>query len=163
MLFRSGKEELTYIKGSFNTLEDEEVSVDIKLNLERLKEFKDKVNYKRNIYYFVINNIAQATSKYDINSNPKEILISNTLKVLRYNSSTRLYIILEPINKITKTKLNVTDIICNLSVIGFPIVSICTYYGLGKLLDIKNNVIPNTNTLSLFANILDLGLDVLDV
>ena len=158
-----GKEELTYIKGSFNTLEDEEVSVDIKLNLERLKEFKDKVNYKRNIYYFVINNIAQATSKYDINSNPKEILISNTLKVLRYNSSTRLYIILEPINKITKTKLNVTDIICNLSVIGFPIVSICTYYGLGKLLDIKNNVIPNTNTLSLFANILDLGLDVLDV
>ena len=43
----------------------------------------------------------------------------------------------------------------------FPTVSICTDYGLGKLLDVKNNVIPNTNTLSLFANILDLGLDVL--
>jgi len=30
------------------------------------------------------------------------------------------------------------------------------------LLDIKNNVIPNTNTISLFANILDLGLEVLN-
>ena len=155
-----GKEELTYIKESFNNLENDEISVDIKLNLERLQEFKDKVNYKRNIYYFVINNIASTTSKYDINAIPKEILISDTLKVLRYNPSTRLYIILEPINKTTKIKLNETDIICNFGEINFPTVSICTGYGLGKLLDIKNNVIPNTNTLSLFANILDLGLEI---
>ncbi|MCB2294903.1 hypothetical protein LGK95_15555 [Clostridium algoriphilum] len=156
-----GKEELTYIKESFNNLENDEISVDIKLNLERLQEFKDKVNYKRNIYYFVINNIASTTSKYDINAKPKEILISNTLKVLRYNCYTRLYVILEPINKTTKIKLNETDIICDLGEINFPTVSICTDYGLGKLLDVKNNVIPNTNTLSLFANILDLGLDIL--
>jgi len=156
-----GKEELTYIKQSFNNSENDEIPVDIKLNLERLQEFKDKVNYKRNIYYFVINNIASTTSKYDINTKPKEVLISNTLKVLRYNRSTRLYIILEPINKTTKIKLNETDIICDLGEINFPIVSICTGYGLGKLLDVKNNVIPNTNTLSLFANILDLGLEIL--
>ena len=156
-----GKEELTYIKESFNNLEDDEISVHINLNLERLQEFKDKVNYKRNIYYFVINNIASATSKYDINTKPKEILISNSLKVLRYNSDTRLYIILAPIDKTTKIKLNQNDIICDLGDINFPTVSICTDYGLGKLLDVKNNVIPNTNTLSLFANILDLGLDVL--
>ncbi|MBW9172956.1 hypothetical protein K2F43_17310 [Clostridium estertheticum] len=156
-----GKEDLTYIKESFDNLENDEISVDIKLNLERLQEFKNKVNYKRNIYYFVINNITSTTSKYDINAKPKDILISNTLKVLRYDSSTRLYIILEPIDKTTKTKLNVTDIICNLGEIGFPTVSICTSYGLGKLLDVKNNVIPNTNTLSLFANILDLEIEVL--
>ena len=156
-----GKEELTYIKESFNNLENDEILVDIKLNLERLQEFKDKVNYKRNIYYFVINNIASTTSKYDINTKLKEILISDTLKVLRYNCDTRLYIILEPINNTTKINLNETDIICNLGEIDFPTVSICTNYGLGKLLDVKNNVIPNTNTLSLFANILDLGLDVL--
>jgi len=156
-----GKEELTYIKESFNRLENDEISVDINLNLKRLQEFKDKVNYKRNIYYFVINNIASTTSKYDINTKPKEILISNTLKVLRYNYDTRLYIILEPIDKTTETALIETDIICNLGEINFPTVSICTGYGLGKLLDVKNNVIPNTNTLSLFANILDLGLEVL--
>lgn len=156
-----GKEELTYIKESFNNLQNDEISININLNLERLQEFKDKVNYKRNIYYFVINNIASATSKYDINTKPKEILISNTLKVLRYNCDTRLYILLEPIDKTTKIKLNETDIICNLGEINFPTVSICTDYGLGKLLDVKNNVIPNTNTLSLFANILDLGLEVL--
>jgi len=156
-----GKEELTYIKESFNDLENDEISVDIKLNLERLQEFKDKVNYKRNIYYFVINNIASATSKYDINTKLKEILISDTLKILRYNCDTRLYIMLEPIEKTTKIKLNETDIICDLGEIDFPTVSICTGYGLGKLLDVKNNVIPNTNTLSLFANILDLGLEVL--
>ena len=156
-----GKEELTYIKECFNNLENDEISVDIKLNLERLQEFKDKVNYKRNIYYFVVNNIAATTSKYDINIKPKDILISNTLKVLRYNFDTRLYIILEPINEIVKIKLKVTDIICNLGDIDFPTVSIYTEYGLGKLLDVKNNVIPNTNTLSLFANILDLGLEVL--
>jgi len=158
----NGKEELTYIKESFRSSEKDEVLVDVKLNLERLQEFKDKVNYKRNIYYFVINNIASATSKYDINATPKEILISNTLKVLRYNCDTRLYVILEPINKIVKIKLNETDIICNLGEINFPTVSIYTNYGLGKLLDVKNNVIPNTNTLSLFANILDLGLEVLN-
>lgn len=157
-----GKEELTYIKESFNNLENDEISVDIKLNLERLKEFKDKVNYKRNVYYFVINNIASATSKYDINTKTKEILPSNTLKVLRYNGYTRLYSIVEPINKTTKIKLNETDIICDLGEINFPTVSIYTEYGLGKLLDIKNNVIPNNNVLSLFANILDLGLEVLN-
>ncbi|MGH4049909.1 MAG: hypothetical protein ACREVX_00895 [Clostridium sp.] len=155
------KEELTYIKESFNSLENDDIAVDIDLNLERLQEFKDKVNYKRNVYYFVINNIASATSKYDINNEIKDILISDTLKVLRYNSDTRLYIILEPIDKIVKTKLKENDIICNLDEINFPTVSICTSYGLGKLLDVKNNVIPNTNTLSLFANILDLGLEVL--
>ncbi|MBU3158879.1 hypothetical protein KPL37_03755 [Clostridium frigoris] len=157
-----GKEELTYIKESFSDLQNDKLPVDIDLNLERLQEFKDKVNYKRNIYYFVINNIASNTSKYDINAKPKEILISNTLIVLRYNVSTRLYIILEPTDKTTKIKLNETDIICNLGEANFPTVSICTSYGLGKLLDVKNNVIPNTNTLSLFANILDLGLNVLD-
>lgn len=157
-----GKEELTYIKESFNNLENDEILVDIKLNLERLQEFKDKVNYKRNIYYFVINNITSATSKYDISTNPKEILISDTLKVLKYDSHTRLYIMLEPVDKITKIKLDETDIICNLGEIDFPTVSIYTNYGLGKLLDVKNNVIPNTNTLSLFANILDLGLEVLN-
>lgn len=157
-----GTEELTYIKESFNNLENDEITVDINLNLERLKEFKDKVNYKRNVYYFVINNIASATSKYDINTKTKEILPSNTLKVLRYNCNTRLYSIVEPINKTTKIKLNETDIICDLDEINFPTVNIYTEYGLGKLLDIKNNVIPNTNTLSLFANILDLGLEVLN-
>ncbi|MGV8982943.1 hypothetical protein [Clostridium sp.] len=156
------KEELTYIKESFKSLESYEIPVDIKLNLERLQEFKDKVNYKRNIYFFVINNIAATTSKYDINTKPKEIIISSTLKILRYNSSTRLYIILDPINETTKITLNENDIICDLGEINFPIVSIYTNYGLGKLLDVKNNVIPNTNTLSLFANMLDLGLEVLN-
>lgn len=156
-----GKEELTCIKECFSSSEKDEITVDIKLNLERLQEFKDRVNYKRNIYYFVINNIAAATSKYDINTKTKEILISTTLKVLRYNSSTRLYIILEPINETTKIELNQNDIICDLGEINFPIVSIYTDYGLGKLLDIKNNVIPTTNALSLFSNILDLGLEVL--
>jgi len=156
-----GKEELTYIKESFNNLENDEISVDINLNLERLKEFKDKVNYKRNIDYFVINNIPSATSKYDINTKIKEILTSPTLKVLRYDYSARLYSIVEPINELAKIKLEAADIICDLSEINFPTVTIYTGYGLGKLLDIKNNVIPNTNTLSLFANILDLGLKVL--
>ncbi|MEK6265726.1 MAG: hypothetical protein N2B06_13315 [Clostridium sp.] len=157
-----GKDELTYVKESFGSLENDELLVDITLNLERLQEFKDKVNYKRNVYYFVINNIASATSKYDINTKTKEILISDTLKVLRYNNHTRLYSIVEPINATTKIKLNVSDIICYLGEINFSTVSIYTEYGLGKLLDIKNNVIPNTNTLSLFANILDLGLEVLN-
>ncbi|MFT5873782.1 MAG: hypothetical protein ACI8WT_002733 [Clostridium sp.] len=155
------KEELTYIKESFNNLENDKISVDINLNLERLQEFKDRVNYKRNIHCFVINNIAATTSKYDINTNPKKILTSNTLKVLRYDYPTRLYQIVESIDNMTKIKLYETDIICNLSEINFPTVSIYTEYGLGKLLDVKNNVIPNTNTLSLFVNILDLGLEVL--
>lgn len=158
----NGKEELTYIKESFNNLENDEIPVDIKLNLERLKEFKDKVNYKRNVNYFVINNIASATSKYDINTKTKEILTSNTLKVLRYDYNTRLYSIVKPINETTKITLKETDIICDLGEINFPTVSIYTEYGLGKLLDVKNNVIPNTNTLLLFANILDLGLEVLN-
>lgn len=157
-----GTEALTYIKESFGSLENDELSVDVTLNLERLQEFKDKVNYKRNVYYFVINNITSATSKYDINTKTKEILISDTLKVLKYNNQTRLYSIVEPIDNTTKIKLNATDIICDLSEINSPTVSIYTDYGLGKLLDVKNNVIPNTNTLSLFANILDLGLDVLN-
>lgn len=157
-----GKEELTYIRESFDNLENDEISVDIKLNLDRLKEFKDKVNYKRNVPYFVINNIASTTSKYDINTKPKKILTSNTLKVLRYDYPTRLYTIVEPMDKMTKVKLYETDIICDLDEVNFPTVSIYTEYGLGKLLDIKNNVIPNTNTLSLFANILDLGLEVLN-
>jgi hypothetical protein len=157
-----GKEELAYIKESFDNLENDEISVDINLNLERLQEFKDKVNYKRKVHYFVINNISSATSKYDINTKPKKILSSNTLKVLRYDYSTRLYKVVEPIDKMTKIKLYETDIICNLSEINFATVSIYTEYGLGKLLDVKNNVIPNTNTLSLFANILDLGLEVLN-
>lgn len=158
----NGKEELTYIKESFNNLENDEIQVDINLNLERLKEFKDKVNYKRNVSYFVINNIASATSKYDINTKTKDILTSNTLKVLRYDYNTRLYSIVKPINETTKIKLKEADIICNLGEINFPTVSVYTEYGLGKLLDVKNNVIPNTNTLLLFANILDLGLEVLN-
>ena len=158
----NGKEELTYIKESFNRLDNDEISVDINLNLERLQEFKDKVIYKKNVSYFVINNIASATSKYDINTKPKKILASDTLKVLRYDYSTRLYKVVEPIDSMTKIKLYETDIICNLSEINFATVSIYTEYGLGKLLDVKNNVIPNSNTLSLFANILDLGLEVLN-
>ena len=158
----NGKEELTYIKESFNRLDNDEISVDIKLNLERLQEFKDKVNYKRKAHYFVINNIASTTSKYDITTKPKKILTSNTLKVLRYDYHTRLYSIVDPIDSMTKTKLYETDIICDLGEINFATVSIYTEYGLGKLLDVKNNVIPNTNTLSLFANILDLGLEVLN-
>lgn len=157
-----GKEELTYIKDCFNNLENDEIPVDINLNLERLKEFKAKVDYKRNVYYFVVNNVAASTSKYDINSDIKEIVTSNTLKVLRYNYDTRLYTIVKPTDTTNKIKLQETDIICDLSEDKFAKVSIYTDYGLGKLLDVKNNVIPNANTLSLFANILDLGLAVLN-
>lgn len=158
----NGKEELTYIKECFNNLENDEVSVDIDLNLERLKEFKDRVNYKRNIDYFVINNISSATSKYDINTKSKEIVTNDNLRVLRYNYKTRLYSIVKPNEIICRIELKETDIICDLSEPNFSTVSIYTDYGFGKLLDIKNNVIPNNNTLSLFANILDLGLDVLN-
>ena len=156
----SEKEELKYIKECFNNLEIDEIKVDISLNLERLKEFKYKVNYKRNVDYFVINNITSATSKYDINTKIKEIQTNDALKVLRYNYNSRLYYIVEPTNG-TTVALKETDIICDLTSAKFPTVSIYTYYGFGKLLDIKNNVIPNTNTISLFANILDLDLDIL--
>lgn len=158
----AGKEELTYIKECFNSLENDNTSVNIELNLERLKEFKDRVNYKRNIDYFVINNIPASTSKYDINYKGKEILTSDTVKVLRYNYKTRLYSIVKPNERVARIELKETDIICDLSENNFSIVSIYTDYGLGKILDLKNNVIPNNNTLSLFANILDLGLDVLN-
>lgn len=157
----SGKEELNCIKECFNNLESDEIKVDLDLNLERLKEFKDKVDYKRNIDYFVINNITSATSKYDINTKTDDIETSDTLKVLRYNYNTRHYYIADTTKGTNIVDLRETDIICDLKSNEFPTVSIYTYYGFGKLLDIKNNVIPNTNTLSLFANILDLGLDVL--
>ncbi|MBB6623202.1 hypothetical protein [Clostridium gasigenes] len=161
-----GTEELTYIKESFNNLESEEILVDINLNLERLAEFKDKVNYKRNIYYFVVNNVDSCTSKYDINNKTNEIEITDSVKVLRYNYNTRLYTLVKPSNSVTILKLVETDIVCDLGDAtdknSFPTVSIYTEYGLGKLLDIKNNVIPTSTTLSLFANILDLGLEVLN-
>ncbi|MBB6714948.1 hypothetical protein [Clostridium gasigenes] len=161
-----GTEELTYIKESFNNLENEEILVDINLNLERLAEFKDKVDYKRNIYYFVVNNVDSCTSKYDINNKTNEIEITDSVKVLRYNYNTRLYTLVKPSNSVTILKLVETDIVCDLGDAtdknSFPTVSIYTEYGLGKLLDIKNNVIPTSTTLSLFANILDLGLEVLN-
>lgn len=156
---------LKFIKAGFDNLEKEEMSVDINLNLERLAEFKDKVDYKRNVYYFVINNITSSISKYDINNKTNKIEISDRVHVLRYNYTTRLYKLVQPINKSTVV-LNETDIICDLGDSrdenSFPTVSIYTEYGLGKLLDIQNNVIPTTNALSLFANLLDLGLDVLN-
>lgn len=157
-----GKEELSYIQESYNNLENDDIPIDIELNLERLEEFKDKVDYKRNVVYFVINNIPSATSKYDINTAIKEIVVSDNLKVLRYSYNTRLYDIVEPTDNTNIITLMPTDIICDLSEPNFATVSVYTEYGLGKLLDIKNNVIPNANTLSLFANIIDLGLDVLN-
>lgn len=161
-----GKEELTYIKDAFNNLENDEPLVDINLNLKRLAEFKDKVNYKRNVYYFVMNNMTSCTSKYDINNKSNKIEITDSVKVLRYDTKNRLYTLIKPINNISTILLQETDIICDLGnpndKNSFPTVSIYTPYGLGKLLDIKNNVIPTTTTLSLFANILDLGLNVLN-
>lgn len=154
----NGKEELSYIKECFDSLENEEISVDLNLNLERLQEFKDKVDYKRNVDYFVINNVANATSKYDINSNTDKISTSDTLKVLRYSYNTRLYSIVST----PKVQLRESDIVCDFSDSKFPVVSIYTNYGLGKLLDIKNNVIPNSNLISLFANITDLKINVLN-
>lgn len=153
-----GDEELSYIKECFDSLENEEISVDLNLNLERLQEFKDKVDYKRNVDYFVINNVANATSKYDINSNTDKISTSDTLKVLRYSYNTRLYSIVST----PKVQLRESDIVCDFSDSKFPVVSIYTNYGLGKLLDIKNNVIPNSNLISLFANITDLKINVLN-
>lgn len=152
-----GKDELSYIKQCFDALENDEISVDLNLNLERLKEFKDKVDYKRNVDYFVINNIANAISKYSINNQTDSISTSSTLKVLRYSYNTRLYSVITT----TKVQLRESDIICDLTDAKFPVVSIYTNYGLGKLLDIKNNVIPNSNLISLFANIADLKINVL--
>lgn len=154
----NGEDELIYIKNCFDALENDEISVDMNLNLERLQEFKDKVDYKRNVDYFVINNVPNATSKYDINNASDKISISDSLKVLRYSYSTRLYSIVTTPN----VQLRESDIICDLKDSKFPSISIYTNYGLGKLLDVKNNVIPNANLIALFANILDLGLLVLN-
>lgn len=160
-----GTEELSYIKDAFGNLEPEETNVDLSLTLERLARFKDKVNYKRNVYYFVMNNMAECTSKYDINNKSTTVQTSPTIKVLRYNINTRLYSIVKPPAGSSIVNLQETDIIVDLGDSkdknNFPSVSIYTSYGYGKLLDIKNNVIPTTNILSLFANILDLGLPVL--
>ncbi|NFG60416.1 MULTISPECIES: hypothetical protein [unclassified Clostridium] len=159
----SDNENLIYIKEGFNNLKKEEILVDLKLNLERLLEFKDKVNYKRNVNYFVINNITSSISKYDINNKNNKIEINDRVKVLRHDYKTRLYNFVNPSDNSNTVILNETDIICDLGdENNFPTVSIYTKYGLGKLLDIKNNVIPTNNTLSLFANLLDLGLNVLN-
>ena len=144
-------------------LKKEEISVDIDLNLKRLADFKDKVDYKRNVRYFVINNVASSISKYDINNKTNKIKITDKVRVLRHNYKTRLYEFVSANDSSNIVSLRPTDIICNLGdENNFPTVDIYTEYGLGKLLDIKNNVIPTTNTLSLFANLLDLGLAVLN-
>lgn len=159
----NNNEEINYIKESFNNLKKEEISVDINLNLERLKEFKDKVDFKRNVRYFVINNIASSISKYDIKNKTNKIKVTDKVKVLRHNYKTRLYEFVNPTDNTNMVSLKETDIICDLGdENNFPTVNIYTSYGLGKLLDIKNNVVPSTNTLSLFANLLDLGLNVLN-
>ena len=156
-------EELPYIKKAFSNLKKEEISVDIDLNLKRLADFKDKVDYKRNVRYFVINNVASSISKYDINNKTNKIKITDKVKVLRHNYKTRLYEFVSANDSSNIVSLRPTDIICNLGdENNFPTVDIYTEYGLGKLLDTKNNVIPTTNTLSLFANLLDLGLAVLN-
>lgn len=159
-----GKGELTYIQAAFNNLDKDEPLVDINLNLKRLAEFKDKVNYKRNVYYFVMNNMASCTSKYDINNKSNKVEVTDRVKVLRYDPKNRLYKLIKPISNSSTILLQETDIICDLGDStdknSFPTVSIYTSYGLGKLLDIKNNVIPTSTTLSLFANILDLGINV---
>lgn len=153
-------EELSYIKASFDNLEKEDISIDLDLNLKRLAEFKDKVDYKRNVRYFVINNIATAISKYDINNKTNTIEVNDSIKVLRHNYKTRLYDFVSANNGVVTLKE--TDIICNLGdKNNYPTVHIYTEYGLGKILDLKNNVIPTANTISLFANLLDLGLDLI--
>lgn len=158
----NNKQDLIYIKKGFDNLKPENRVVDIKLNLERLSEFKDKVDHKRNADYFVINNVTSSISKYDINNKSNKIITSKKVKVLRYEYTTRLYNFVTTTNGNTVFLKN-TDIICNLGdENNFPTISIYTEYGLGKLLDIKNNVIPTNNTLSLFANLLDLGLDVIN-
>ena len=155
-------EELPYIKNSFNNLKKEEIPVDINLNLQRVADFKERVEFKRNVRYFVINNVASSISKYDINNKTNKITITDKVKVLRHNYKTRLYEFVIPTDNSNIVSLRETDIICNLGDENtFPTVDIYTSYGLGKILDITINVIPTNNTLSLFANLLDLGLDVL--
>ena len=155
----NGTEELSYIKKAFDNLKKEEIPVDINLTLKRLAEFKERVDYKRNVDYFVINNIASSISKYDINNKTNKIKVTDKVKVLRHNYKTRLYEVVTP-NDNNIVSLKETDIICNLGdENNFPTVDIYTEYGLGKILDINNNVIPTNNTLSLFANLLDLKLD----
>ncbi|MEG1481772.1 hypothetical protein [Clostridium sp.] len=157
----TSKEDLTYIKAGFKNLDKEEKTVDINLNLERLAEFKDRADYKRNVDYFVVRNLTSSISKYDINNKVNKIEITDRVKVLRYDYIVRLYSLVNT-NSSNIVTLKDTDIICDLGdENNYPTVSIYTEYGLGKLLDIKNNVIPTNTTLSLFANILDLGFDVL--
>lgn len=158
----NGTEELPYIKKAFNNLKKEEILVDIDLNLKRLADFKDRVDFKRNVRYFVINNVAASISKYDINNKTNKIEVTDKVKVLRHNYKTRLYEFVTPTDNSNIVSLRETDIICNLGDENtFPTVDIYTSYGLGKILDITINVIPTNNTLSLFANLLDLDLDVL--
>ena len=127
--------DLIYIEKSFNNLEKEERTVDLNLNLQRLAEFKDKVNYKRNVNYFVINNITSATSKYDINNKSNTIAITDTIKVLRYDYRNRLYNFVKRNSNNITIDLKETDIICNLGDSNtLPTVSIYTEYGLGKLI-----------------------------
>ncbi|WP_297517972.1 hypothetical protein [uncultured Clostridium sp.] len=153
-------EELTYINYGFKNLEKEIITVDIKINLERLADFKDVVDYKRNIDFFVLNNTLASISKFDIKNKKNKIEVTDKITVLRYQFSDRLYEILKPTEGKT-VNLAETDIICDLTDIDFPIVNMYTSYGLAKLVDIKNNVIPTTKNTNLFANILDLGLPVL--
>lgn len=152
--------ELEYVTAGFNNLNKEEPTVDIDTNLKRLAQFKDKVDYKRNIDFFVINNTLASVSKFDINNKQTEMDVTDKVKVLRFNFSKRLYFELIP-TKGNKVNLAETDLICDLTDPKFPIVNIYTSYGLGKLLDIKNNIIPIDKNINLFANILDLDLPVL--
>ncbi|MGL5066826.1 MAG: hypothetical protein ACRC6T_03215 [Sarcina sp.] len=153
-------EQLTYINYGFKNLEKEVINVDINTNLERLADFKDVVDYKRNIDFFVLNNILASISKFDIKNKKSKIEVSDKIVVLRYQFSRRLYEVLTPAKGNT-VNLAETDIICDLTDVDFPIVNMYTAYGLAKLVDIKNNVIPTTKNTNLFANILDLGLPVL--
>ena len=94
-----------------------------------------------------------------VTNKTNKIKVTDKVKVLRHNYKTRLYEVVTP-NDNNIVSLKETDIICNLGdENNFPTVDIYTEYGLGKILDINNNVIPTNNTLSLFANLLDLKLD----
>lgn len=148
-------EELEYVRAGFENLEKTEVKVDLKANLKRVKEFKDRVDYKRNVDYFVINNTLASTTKFDIKNKTDKIKTDKNTFVLRYNSKERLYYIL----KEDIVSLREGDLIVKFGEVNT--VHIYTTYGLGKLLDIRNNVVPTKNNISLFANILDLGLKVL--
>lgn len=149
------EEELEYVEAGFRNLEKTEVIADLKKNIQRVKEFKDRVDYKRNVKYFVINNTLATTTKFDIKNRKGKIETNENTFVLRYDSKERLYYILED----KEISLKEGDLIIKFGETNT--VHIYTNYGLGKLLDIKNNVIPTKNNISLFANILDLGLKVL--